>query len=168
VPEVEIPMWFVSFCTALLAAFFGSLLAIKKFKKEKIWSEKYKAYQDVLSALEAMLLWANETYCHQKMIPTKGTQGIEGGNWPSFSEARRVIAKTTRVGSLLLPTEVIDELEALESDLWNENFRADDERYYYPNTHEESEAIAEHADNVEKLIKPRLKAIIQHAKKDLG
>ncbi|MFT4919815.1 MAG: hypothetical protein ACI8RU_002442 [Zhongshania aliphaticivorans] len=167
-PEVEIPMWFVSFCTALLAAFFGSLLAIKKFKKEKIWSEKYKAYQDVLSALEAMLLWANETYCHQKMIPTKGTQGIEGGNWPSFSEARRVIAKTTRVGSLLLPTEVIDELEALESDLWNENFRTDDERYYYPNTHEESEAIAEHADNVEKLIKPRLKAIIQHAKKDLG
>lgn len=74
-----------------------------------------------------MLLWANETYCHQKMIPTKGTRGIEGGNWPTFAEARRVIAKTTCIGNLLLPSEVISELEALESDLWNENFRAEDD-----------------------------------------
>ncbi len=167
-PEIEIPVWFISFCTALLAAYFGSFLAIKIFKKEKIWQEKYQAYQDILSALEAMLLWADETYCRQKMIPTKGTQGVEGGNWPSFSEARRAIAKTTCIGNLLLPTEVIDELEALESDLWNENFRAGDEAYYHSNTFEESEAIAEHAGNVEKLIKPRLKSIITHAKRDLG
>ena len=100
VPEIEIPVWFISFCTALLAAFFGSMLTIRKFKKEKIWQEKYQAYRDVLSALEAMLLWADETYCDQKMIPTKGTGGIEGGNWPSFAEARRVIAKTTCIGKI--------------------------------------------------------------------
>ncbi|MCO7247212.1 hypothetical protein [Halomonas sp. Mc5H-6] len=165
---LEIPAWFISFCTALLAAFLGSMLAIWKFKKEKVWQEKYQAYQDILSALEAMVLWANETYCRQKMIPTKGTQAIEGGNWPSFSEARRVIAKTTCIGSLLLPEKVIEELVALEGDLWNENFRADEERFYYPNTFEESEAIAEHAENVEKLVKPRLKAVIGYAKKDLS
>ncbi|MCV6610572.1 MAG: hypothetical protein OIF55_07385 [Amphritea sp.] len=163
---MEIPSWFISFCTTLLAAFFGYLIAVKKFKKEKLWQEKYESYQAVLSALEAMLLWANETYCREKMIPTKGTHAAVGDGKQSFSEARRVIAKTTCIGKLLLCQEVIDELDILETELWNENFRAD-EQNYYPNTFEESEAISEHAKNIEKIVQPRLEKIIELAKKDL-
>jgi hypothetical protein len=165
--EIELPMWLASLFTALAAAFLGSFLGIRKFKNEKIWQEKYQAYQDILSALEAMQLWANETYCNQKMLPTLGVETIKGGNWSSFAEARRVISKAACIGSLLLPTEVIDELDALEAAIWQENFRNEDERYYYPNTFEESEAIALHAENIEKLIKPKLSSIIIHAKKDL-
>ena len=85
-----------------------------KFKKEKLWQEKYESYQDVLSALEAMILWVNETYCTEKMIPTKGTGAAQGDKWLSFSEARRIIAKASCIGKLLLCDEVIAELEKLE------------------------------------------------------
>ena len=165
--DLEIPIWVISFFTALIATYFGYLIAVKKFKKEKIWQEKYQSYQDILSALEAMMLWSNETYCRQKMIPTKGTRVLDGDNWKSFSEARRIIAKASCIGQLLLPENVVEELNELESELWNENFRADEENYY-PNTFEESEAIAEHADNISKIIEPRLKKIIDYAKRDLA
>jgi hypothetical protein len=166
VPELEIPSWLISFFTTLLAAFFGYLIAVKKFKKERLWQEKYEAYQDILSALEAMTLWANETYCSNKLIPTKGTRLAKNDPWLAFSEARRTIAKSACIGRLLLPKPVIDELVALESDLWNENFRAEEEQYH-PHTHEESEAIAQHAQNVENIVKPRLGVIIEYARNDL-
>ena len=165
-PEIAIPSWVITFCTTLLAAFFGYLIAVKKFKKEKLWQEKYQSYQEVLSALEAMVLWTNETYCSNKMIPTKGTFAANGDRWLSFSEARRVIAKASCIGKLLLCDEVISELEDLESALWHEDFRADDKNYY-PDTFEESEAIAEHAKNVEEIVTPRLERIITYAKRDL-
>lgn len=164
--EMVIPTWFISFISTLLAVFFGYLIAIKKFKKEKTWQEKYKAYQDILAALEAMLLWSNETYCTEKMIPTKGTYGANNENWLSFSEARRVIAKASCIGKLLIANDVIMELETLESELWEENFRADDESYHQ-NTFEESEALAQHAKNIEMIVKPKLQRIIFLAKKDL-
>jgi len=163
---MEIPDWSISLSTTLLAAFSGYLIAVKKFKKEKLWEEKYLSYQNVLSALETMLLWASETYCTHKLIPTKGTQELNNGKWLSFSEAKRIIAKTSCIGKLLLCQEVISELEMLESELWEENFRADDENYY-PNTIEEHEAIAKHARNIENIVSPRLKRIIVFAKKDL-
>ena len=165
-PEIEVPSWIISFCTTLFAAFFGYLVAVKKFKKEKLWEEKYLSYQNVLSALETMLLWANESYCTHKLIPTKGTQEINNGKWLSFAEARRIIAKTSCIGKLLLCQEVVSELEMLESELWEEDFRADDENYY-PNTIEEHEAIANHAKNIENIVSPRLQRIIVFAKKDL-
>lgn len=165
-PEIEIPGWLISFFTTLLAVFFGYLIAVKKFKKEKLWQEKYEAYQDILSALEVMILWANETYCSEKMIPTKGTHAVGGGKWQSFSEARRTIAKSACIGKLLLPKKVIEKLDVLERDLWDEDFRADDEMYH-PNTHEESEAMANHARNIENLVQPRLEAIIEFARRDL-
>lgn len=164
--DFEVPSWLMSFSTTLLAAFFGYLIAVKKFKKERLWQEKYEAYQDILSALEAMILWANETYCSNKLIPTKGTRLANNDPWLAFSEARRTIAKSACIGQLLLPKPVIDELESLESDLWNENFRAEDEQYY-PHTHEEAEAIAQHAQNVENIVKKRLEIIIEYARNDL-
>lgn len=165
--ELELPTWFISFFSALPAAFIGSLLANRKFKKEKLWHEKYKMYQDVLAALEALELWADETYCNCKMIPTQGTAGADTSGWPSFSEARRILAKITRVGSLLLKPEVIDELEVLQNELWKENFRAENE-LYYPDTQQETEVHAKHAENVGKIVKPVLERIIRLAKDDLN
>jgi hypothetical protein len=167
VQEIEILKLIITFGTTLLAMFLGYFIAVRKFKKEKIWQEKYKSYQDILSALEAMLLWANEIYCYNKMIPTKGTKNCDNSKHLSYSESRRIIAKTACIGKLLICNEVIQELEQLEQEIWKEDFRADDERNYYPNTPEESEAIALHARNIENIITPRLEKIIFYAKKDL-
>lgn len=41
----------ISFGITLIAAFLGSYLAFRKYKKEKIWQEKYNAYQEILSSI---------------------------------------------------------------------------------------------------------------------
>ncbi len=100
----EIPSWLITFFVTLLAAFWGSQLALRKFKKEKLWQEKYNSYQEVLNALEALILWADETYSSNKLIPTIGTSTLEGIQ--SFPAARLVLAKTTCIGKLLISTDV--------------------------------------------------------------
>ncbi len=166
----EIPNWIISlfatFLAAFLAAFFGYFIAVKKFKKEKLWQEKYKMYQDILSSLEAMLIWADETYCYNKMIPTIGLKTIEKNKLISFAEARRNIAKISCIGQLIISDGVITELNLLQSELWNEDFRAKEENYH-PDTIEEREVIAEHVELIRKIVEPRLKKIIKYAKIDL-
>lgn len=164
---MEMPSWLISFFTTFLAAFLGSMLSIWKFKREKVWQEKYQLYQNILSALEAMMLWANETSCRENMIPALATQSAEGGNRLAFLEARRIIVKTTSIGRLLLPRKVIDELVSLQKDLWDEIIREADEKYYDPNTPGESEALAQCAGNVAKLVSTRLDLVIKHARNDL-
>ena len=164
--EIEIPLWLISFFTALSATFFGYLIAVKKFKNEKIWQEKYQAYQNILSALETMLLWANDTYCENKFLPTIGTDKLPFTEWQSFSNARREIFKSSCIGKLLLPDEVVIELNNLESKLWDEDMNASDD-YCSSDKHQRSEMLAEHARNIENIIQPRLKNIISYAKKDL-
>jgi len=160
----EIPSWLITFFVTLLAAYFGSLLALNKFKIEKLWQEKYNSYQEILNALEALILWANETYCSNKLIPSIGTSKLEGVL--SFPEARRVLAKNTCIGKLLISSEVITELESLEQELWDEQFRADEE-CFHPNTFEEQDFYATHAENVKNIVQPRLDKIVNFAKTDL-
>jgi hypothetical protein len=160
----EIPSWLITFFVTLLAAYSGSLLAISKFKKEKMWQEKYNSYQEILNALEALILWANETYCSNKLIPSIGTSKLEGVL--SFPAARRVLAKSTCIGKLLISKDAITELEALEQELWDEQFRAEEE-CFHPNTLEEQEFYATYAENVKNIVQPRLDKIINFAKADL-
>lgn len=163
----ETPSWIIPLFATFSAAFFGYLMAVKKFKKEIFWQEKYNMYQDILSSLEAMLIWANETYCHNKMIPTIGLNTLEKDKLISFAQARRNIAKISCIGQLIISDDVITELNLLQSELWNEDFRAEDE-IYSSNTHEENESIAEHVELIRKIVEPRLTKIIRYAKIDLA
>jgi len=38
-----------------ISAFFGSLVALSKFKKEKLWERKEKAYEEIINALYDLL-----------------------------------------------------------------------------------------------------------------
>jgi hypothetical protein len=157
---IEIPVWLATMLTAIGATYFGYLIAVRKFKKEKIWQEKYLAYQEVLNALETMILWADETYYDNKLLPTIGaTASI------SFSGARRSIARVSIIGELLIAPAAIETLKELKNELWREDFRADDERYTEEN-HEEF--MAKYAENVREILEPRLKKIIATAKIDLS
>lgn len=159
-----IPNWLITFFVTLLAAFFGSLVALKKFKKEKLWQEKYNSYQEVLNALEAIILWADQTYCSYKLIPSIGTSTLD--DIQSFPAARRVLAKTTCIGKLLISKDAITELESIEQELWDEQFRASEECFHL-NTWEEQEFYATHAENIKNIVKPRLDKIISYARSDL-
>ena len=149
-----------TFFTGILAAFFGYLIAVRKFKKEKIWQEKYSAYQEILISLETMLLWANEIYAQNSMLPTIGA-----GDELNFSQARRAISKQACIGSLLVSKEVISILNDIERELWDEDFRADDER---SGEMDINNYMAQHAENVRKILGPKIDQIIELARQDLG
>lgn len=156
----------LSFGASLLAMFLGYLVAEKKYKNESLWKEKYQSYQEVLSALEVMVLWADERYSTEKMIPTIGTEHLDKDKAPNFYQARRTLAKASLLSKLLLCEEAVSVLNKLESDLWSADFDAD-EKYYHPNTQEESDAISEHANIIKNLVRPAIDDLIKFAKYDL-
>lgn len=159
----SIVSWLTSFATALFAAFIGSYLALRKFKKEKIWQEKYNAYHEILSAIQNMKHWATETYSSCLCLPTiansKGQEFHRG-----YAEARRCIAKHIDIGKLLISEEVANKLDELNQLLWKEDFRFGDEGIDDSNYHHE---LSEHAGNLLKIIDDRLEEIIKLAKKEL-
>jgi hypothetical protein len=160
------PSWLSSFLLALFAAFLGSFIALKKYKKEKIWQEKYLAYQEILAAIEAMKLWADETYCEFKMIPQIGYNS-QNDKFTSFSEALRCIAKWSCIGKLIISNGVVAILEKLEQEIRQEEFR-----YLEDRVHREGngycEEMAQHAQKINEIIAKYLPDAIKMAKKDLG
>ena len=152
-----------SFFTALLAAFLGAYVALYKFKREKIWEKKYEAYQEILTALNNMLLWANETYSSSLCLPTIAYKKREEVG-EAHSEARQCILKYTTIGELLVSDEVVKILEEINQALWDEDFRFDDTGMDESNYNEE---LAKHAENVTKTLSDRTKKLVTLAKKDL-
>jgi hypothetical protein len=49
--DVLIPMFIV---------WAGIFLAIRKFKTERLWQDKYSVYQELLNSIEAMRFWAEQ------------------------------------------------------------------------------------------------------------
>ncbi len=158
---VDIAAWITALATAITSAVIGFLLAVKKYRHEQLWQEKYRSYIEIISALEELSLWANETYSSNKLLPAIGA--LEG---LSFVGARRAIYRQSRIGGLLISEEVLSELHTLENELWSEDFRADDDRYYY-DENGRAEHMAEHAEKVSRIVAPRLSKVIQLARKDL-
>lgn len=155
--------WFSSFATVLLASFIGSSLAWRKYKKEKIWQEKYNAYRELVGAIQNMKHWADETYSSCLCLPTIG--GTEGEEFHrGYAEARRCISKYIDIGKLLISDEVGDKLNEMNKLLWEEDFRFGDEGMDDSNYHDE---LSGHAETIRKIIDDRLEDIITLSKKDL-
>jgi hypothetical protein len=147
----------------LFAAFIGSYLALRKFKKEKIWQEKYSAYQEILGAIQNMKHWADETYSSCLCLPTIG--GSEGKEFHrGYAEARKCISKYIDIGKLLISDEVANKLDEMNQLLWEEDFRFGDEGMDDSNYHHE---LSEHAGNILRIINDRLEDIIKFSRKDL-
>ena len=157
----DLVTWVLPIISAIIAYF----LAVAKFRKLKLWEEKYKLYQDMLNALETMKLWADETYCDTNMLPTIGTDGAEV--LQSYKEARRTLTKISCIGALLISEKVIGSLKEIEGELAGEDFRFDGESSIY-DPHEYQHVFGIHAKNIVNIIAPRLDAIITEAKKDLN
>ncbi len=115
-----------TFATTLLAAFIGSYLAFSKYKKEKIWQEKYNSYQEIFNSIFDMKLWASEVYCSCLCLPT-----ISGRNdkqlYQEYVAARKCISKYISTGKLIISDDVAIKLDELNMKLWEEDFNLENE-----------------------------------------
>lgn len=149
-----------------LSAWLGSLVALRKFKKERMWNEKYTAYQEILNAIEAMNLWAVEMQASSYMLPTIGYLD-EKKPYELFAQARRQISKHACIGQLLISENVRIKLDKLQEDIWNESHRAEEESGAPENTFEGQLEFGDHAQKVHEIIHKYLPDIISLAKADL-
>ena len=100
----ELPEWVklaVPVASAVIAAFLAAYLATTRTKKETRWRTKYDAYQRILSSVEDIRYWAEETYADAMMLPSIGSTRL-GVAQDRYEEAKRVLWSHVNVGGLLI------------------------------------------------------------------
>ena len=78
-----------------IAAYFGSLLALNKFKKEKLWDERRAIYKEIIEAFEELECWSEYIRASHCCEPT-----IDAN--VNFNDSLRVISKRSSIGCLFL------------------------------------------------------------------
>lgn len=148
-----------------LAALAGVWLAMRKFKQERIWQEKYSAYQRVLESIEAVRYWGDEKASNVHMLPSIGWFGGKDAR-QFYAEAKREIAKQTSIGTVLLSEAFINRLSALQDEMLIETHRASEE--IYGSDEETESAFGAHAERIRGIADRYLPQLIQLARVDLG
>ena len=148
-----------------IAALAALALATRKFKHERLWQEKYAAYQRVLESIEAIRYWGDETSSEVHMLPTVGWFNGKNAN-DFYAEAKREIAKQTSIGTVLLAKAFVIELRAFQAELFRQTYSAseecnEDEREAYS-------SLGAHASEVRSIAEEYLPNLIQIARSDLG
>jgi hypothetical protein len=148
-----------------VAALMAIWLATRKFKKERLWQDKYSAYQRVLESIEAVRYWADEASSEVAMLPTIGW--FNGKTSSEFyAEAKREISKQTTIGTLLLSEPFVEKLNAFQTDLFGQTHIASED--HHENEREAHSAFGDHATAVRSLADKYLPELLQLARKDLG
>ncbi|MFA5985283.1 MAG: hypothetical protein WC782_14805 [Methylococcaceae bacterium] len=87
-----------------LSAYAASLIALKKFKKEKFWDERRTAYAKVVSAFEELLYWAEQeraAHCCEPYISVASDP----------ESALREIRRFSKIGSLQFSEQFYEKLK---------------------------------------------------------
>jgi hypothetical protein len=148
-----------------LAALTGFWLATRKFKHERLWQEKYAAYQRVLSSIEAIRYWGDEISANVHMLPSIGW--FDGKSAHDFyAEAKREVAKQSTIGTVLLSPSFVDKINAFQTDLFRMAHAASED--FQPNEQDEEFAYGAHAAEVRNLTDKYLPVLIKLARSDLG
>lgn len=150
--------------TAFLAAYFGAYLALNRFKKERQWQERYSAYIEIVNAISDLMVWATETYSRCKLLPSLDP-GKHQDFYSGYENARLCLRRYSQSGKLVISSDVIAELEQLDTQLWSlefdfENSAGDPQEY--------ENLLSSHTKDVRDIADEFLKKIIPLAKKDLG
>lgn len=148
-----------------LAALGALALATRKFKRERLWQEKYFAYQRVLESIEAIRYWGDEAAAEVHMLPTVGW--FDGNDSIDFyAKAKREVAKQTSIGTVLLSKEFVTALCLFQTDLLRQSVDAADE--IYGDEEEAESAFGAHASKVRDIADKHLTTLIELARSDLG
>jgi hypothetical protein len=150
-----------------IAAVSGSWFAMRKFKRERIWQEKYVAYQRVLESIEAIRYWGDEMSSGVHMLPT--IDWFNGKDAKDFyAEAKREIAKQTLIGTILLSEEFVAELSALQTDLFRQTYQASEAMHMYGDERDAEVAFGDHASKIQSIADKYLPKLIELARRDVG
>jgi len=148
------------------AAALGALwVATRKFRRERLWQDKYVSYQRVIEAVEAIRYWGEEVSSDAHMLPAIGDFG---GKTPYefYAAAQREVVKQASVGTLLLSAQFVAKLGEFNSKLYQARFAESEEHY-----DDESDAhfgYGSHASKVSAIADTYLSQLISLARKDLG
>jgi hypothetical protein len=113
----------VTASVGFLSACLGSLVAINKFKKEKNWERKEKAYIEIIDSLYDLLQHC-EIHKEDYGQGTGFTEEKEEEFRQRFNVAFWKIKKATDIGAFVISKEahaVLSELNSREKLNWNEN-----------------------------------------------
>ena len=162
---IEALIWnfIASAVIAIIAAFAAAFLATRRTKNEARWRASYDAYTRILSSVEDIRFWADETYASNLLLPSASAEQLNAAEG-RYEEARRILSSFAHVGALVISEQCRRELDELISDLSREDFR-----FHEDGTDEEnfSRELAEHCEKVRTLIESHLPQIVASAKKDL-
>lgn len=145
----------------LLAAFFSTKFAIRKFKEEKVWDERRGSYKEVIEAFEELLHWAEQTraiHCCEPII----------GRDANFDGALRMISKFASTGDLLFSDEFSAIVKETNIQIAQLRFSIDDESQ--PDMDDER-AISEWnfilSNKIRPIVEERLPMLIDVAKSEI-
>jgi hypothetical protein len=148
---------------ALIAAFAAAFLATRRTKGETRWRAKYDAYARILSSVEDIRFWAEETYASNLLLPTVGAEQLRLAT-ERYDEAKRVLWSYVYVGALVVCPEARDRLETLLSAIGREEHRFQED---VTGDDEYSREIAEHCDNIRKIVAEQIPSVLTVAQHDL-
>jgi hypothetical protein len=149
---------------ALIAAFAAAFLATRRAKGETRWKAKYDAYARVLSSVEDIRFWAEETYASNLLLPTVGAEQLRLAT-QRYDEAKRVLWSYVHVGALVVCPEARSKLEALLSAIGREEHRFQEDMI---GDDDYSGEIADHCDRIRKIVADQIPAVMTIAQHDLG
>lgn len=148
-------------CAALVSLWF----AMRKFKRERLWQEKYEAYQRVLASIEVIQYWGNECSCDVYMLPS--VRWFDGKKPHEFyAEAQREVARQCAIGTVLLSSDFVGRLTEFQTALFRKAHAASED--FHHDEQEAEFAFGEHATEVRKLADEYLSDLIGLARRDLG
>lgn len=145
-----------------LAAYFGSLFALRKFKREKVWDERRAAYKEVIESLEELIYWSEQTRASHCCEPTIGGEA-------KFEESLRKIAKFSATGNLIFSKEFQDTLEDTNNLIFKVRFQIKEESLPDLDTERgHAEWLFILANGIRESVEPNLKKLIKIAKNELS
>jgi hypothetical protein len=162
----EILKWFFTIISASFAAYFGSLFALGKTKKEKLWLQKREAYLSIIESLHNIIIWADEEYSSNFPFPLPTVEKDK------LDELRRnqqtsldILRKHVHLGGLVVSRNASSKLEELLSEYFSEEFRFFDDIPHHE--HEAAEMISNHYLNIRKIVENHIEQVKVIAQNDL-
>lgn len=147
------------------AALFAVWIATRKFKRERLWQDKYESYQRVIESVEAIRYWGDETSSNAHMLPAVGDFGGKT-SYEFYASAQREVVKQTSVGTLLLSSSFVAKLKEFNTELNQERFTESEEHYY--DERAASFGLGSHASKIRDISARYLSQLILLARKELG
>lgn len=166
---MQIADWLFTVAAASVAAYVGSMFALGKEKKEKIWTQKQEAYLNIIDALHNLIIWTEEEYSvnFPTPLPNSGKEKINEFRIDK-DKSIQILKKHVHRSNLILSKTASEKLESILAEYFQEddNFFFDYHRYENP-PYGKTIEISEHYSRLREIIQKHISGVIEIAKTDL-